>query len=125
MEDAGRLDVLRGLRWQDMRQADLEDLARLIPAMTVEAFAHCTPAFLRAALKAPESEAATSIFYALAPLGGFEAFLSGTCRLFSPVQAAVIAEALEALAADESFDMLAEEAAPAAALWRRRAAEPA
>ncbi len=125
MEDAGRLEALQGQRWQDMRQSDLEGLARLIPAMTVEAFVHSAPAFLRAALKAPESEAATSIFYALAPLGGFEAFLAGTCRLFTPPQAAVIADALEALAAEESFEMMAEEAGPAVALWRRRASETA
>jgi hypothetical protein len=125
MDRAGELDRLKGVRWQDATQEDLQALASLIPAMTIEAFRCHTPAFLRAALKAPESEAATSIFYALAPLDNFDAFLAGTAALFTPAQAGVIADCLEALAADESVEMLAEEAAPAVALWRRRAAQGA
>lgn len=120
--DAGTLEAaLLGKDWRSVPQAVLEERAKDIVALSVEAFVYYIPAFLCAAAENPEGDAATYSMYALCPLGNFDTFYKTTCLLFTPRQAEVIAEFLEAMHAEPSFKLFGEEMKPGLELWRRRA----
>ncbi len=115
--------ALQGQPWTEVSQETLDAQAKNIIALTPEALRGYLPAFLRAAIKNPEGEAATYVFYAVAPLGQFEVFYEGTCKLFTPGQAAVVAAALRHMQQQPSFRHMSEEFPPVIELWERRANE--
>lgn len=115
--------ALQGQTWTELSQEALDAQAKNIIALTPEALAAYLPAFLRAAIKNPEGESATYVFYAIAPLGQFDVFYAGTCKMFTREQAKVVAEALRHMQAQPSFAHMQEEFPPVIELWQRRADE--
>lgn len=113
--------ALQGKRWSEVDSDTVEEVAHGLISLSVEAFAYYLPAFMLAAMRSPEGEAATYTMYALCPLGSYEAFYGNTCALFTPEQSRSILAFLEALHADESFTLFSDEMKPAMALWRLRA----
>lgn len=112
---------LQGRDWTQVEGETLENCAKNVVALTVPAFVHYIPAFMCQAMQAPDSEAATYAMYALCPLGNFDSFYEGTCSLFSPIQASVIAAFLSAMHGEPSFTLFEEEMTPGIELWKRRA----
>ncbi|HXH62071.1 MAG TPA: hypothetical protein VNI20_12020 [Fimbriimonadaceae bacterium] len=113
--------ALKGHPWTVLPKQTLDARAKDIVALTVPAFIYYIPAFITAAAEDPISESATYVMYALCPLGNFSAFYEHTCALFTPKQAAVVAELLESLEKDPGFAVFKEEMKPGLVLWRRRA----
>ncbi len=113
--------ALAGVRWQEVPPNVLERHAANMIALTISAFVYYLPAFMCAALREVEGDAATYTMYSLCPLGNYESFFDNTCTLFTPEQAKVIQAFLELLYADDSFVLFDEEMTPAIALWHRRA----
>ena len=119
---SGQIDgALRGRAWTEAQQRALEDCAKDIVALTVEAFVYYIPAFMCAAVANPEGDAATYAMYALCPLGSFDTFDASTCALFTKGQAAVVGDFLQFLNDEPSFELFTEEMKPGIELWRRRA----
>lgn len=113
--------ALDGQAWPDVPKAVLEDQAKNILALSPEAFHYYMPAFLRAATQNPAGDSATYAMYALVPLANFDQYAAGTCALFSPEQAGLIADFLESLSHEPTFETLAHEMPGAIKLWRSRA----
>jgi hypothetical protein len=119
---AGDIEAaLDGLPWHEVPRRVLEDQAKNILALSPESFQHYLPAFMKSAVVDPAGDSATYVMYALVPLANFDQYMAGTCMLFSPEQANLIADFLENLASEPTFEVLAHEVPVAVDLWRRRA----
>lgn len=121
-DDAGAMEkVLKGQPWTAIPDNILAERAKDIVALTMQAFVYYIPAFICAAVKDPESDAATYAMYTLSPLGNYDDFYKNTCEQFTPEQAALVAEFLKFLDDDPSFTLFSEEMKPGSELWKRRA----
>jgi hypothetical protein len=121
-EGAERMTAaLQGKTWQEIGPDMAMRAAPDLITLTTEAFVAYLPAFLRGAAYDLGGEGATYVFYALAPLDQLENYFDGTCSLFSPQQANLVAELLEQMAAEPAFSYFGDEPGSAIALWHRRA----
>ena len=119
---AGDIEAaLENRRWFEVSLTVLDSQAKNILALSPEAFHHYLPGFMRAALLDPLNESATYTMYALVPLANFDQYEAGTCALFTPDQSRLIADYLNVLAGEPTFETLAHEVPAAVALWSKRA----
>ena len=66
-DDEGALDILRGRRWQDVPDDELDYHSCALATLSAHGFAYFLPAFMRAALRHPHLGFSDAVVQALTP----------------------------------------------------------